>query len=149
MAVNLAGCETALTPSAPSPDRPEIASARLATDRVRSGCPVRLRLSFRDAGGNVARALASWAYEGWSEVGSKPMRVVQDGFAAVPLDPSWLTGRRHGDAEIILTPLQPGQYSYSVQVEDAAGNRSNVLEQSFTVLPQPAGAPVACSEPVG
>jgi cell division protein FtsA len=43
-------------------------------------------------------------------------------------------------AEIVLTPLQPGQYRYSVQVEDAGGHRSNVLEQSFTVLGQPAAS---------
>jgi hypothetical protein len=148
MAANLAGCETVLTATTPSPDRPEMVSARLETDRVRSGCPVRLRLSFRDAGRNVTRALASWTYEGQAEVGIKPLPVEQSGFAAVPLDPSVLTRRRQGDAEITLTPLQPGQYRYSVQVEDVAGNRSNVVEESFTVLPQPIGAPVSCQEPV-
>jgi hypothetical protein len=76
------------------------------------------------------------------------MQVVQEGFAAVPLDPSSLTGRRQGEAEIVLTPLQPGNYRYSVQVEDGAGHRSNVLEQSFTVVAQPAGNPVPCSDPV-
>jgi hypothetical protein len=94
------------------------------------------------------RALASWAYEGSAGVGSRQLRIVQDGFAAVALDRSSLTGRREGEAEIVLTPLQPGQYRYSVQVEDAAGHRSNILEASFTLLAQPAGAPAPCSEPV-
>lgn len=148
LAVVLGGCGTALIQSAPHPDRPEIASGRLETDRVRSGCPIRLRLTIRDAEANVARALASWSYEGSAAVGNKAMRIVQDGFAAVALDPSSLTGRRQGEAEIVLTPLQPGQYRYSVQVEDAAGHRSNILEQSFTVMAQPAGKPVSCSDPV-
>jgi hypothetical protein len=150
LAVTLGGCGTALTQSAPHPDRPEIVSGRLETDRVRSGCPIRLRLAYRDVEGNIARALASWAYEGLSEGGgARPVRVMQGGFAAVPLDPSSLKGTRQGEIEIVLTPLQPGQYRYSVQIEDAAGHRSNVLEQSFTVLAQPAGAPVSCSEPAG
>ena len=147
LAVSLIGCRTALTQSAPHPDRPEIASGRLETDRVRSGCPIRLRFSFRDVEAALVRALASWVYEGSVGVSNKAMRIVQDGFAAVPLDPSALTGRRQGEAEIVLTPLaaQPGQYRYSVQVEDAGGHRSNVLEQSFTVLPQPVGQPVPAS----
>ena len=148
LAVGLGGCGTALIQSAPHPDRPEIVSGRLEADQVRSGCPIRLRFSFRDAEAAVVRALASWTYEGSAGVGNKAMRIVQDGFAAVPLDPSSLTGRRQGEAEIVLTPLQPGQYHYSVQVEDAGGHRSNVLEQSFTVLAQPAGQPISCSEPV-
>ena len=148
LAVSLISCKTALTESAPHPDRPEIASGRLETDRVRSGCPIRLRFSFHDVDAAVVRALASWAYEGSAGVSNKAMHIVQDGFAAVPLDPSALKGRRQGEAEIVLTPLQPGQYRYSVQVEDTEGHRSNVLEQSFTVLAQPVGAPVSCSEPV-
>jgi hypothetical protein len=48
----------------------------------------------------------------------------------------------------LAVPLQPGQYRYSVQVEDAGGHRSNVLELAFTVLAQPTGAPLSCSEPV-
>ncbi len=148
LSVGLGGCGTALTRSAPHPDRPEIAFVSQEANRVRSGCPIKLRFAFRDAEANVARALASWGYEGWAGVGSRQMRVVQDGFAAVALDRPSLTGRREGKAEIVLTPLQPGQYRYSVQVEDAAGHRSNVLEASFTVLAQPAGSPVACSEPV-
>jgi hypothetical protein len=148
LAMGLSGCRTPLTQSAPHPDRPEIASGRLETDHVRSGCPIKLRLIVRDAEGNVARALASWTYDGSATVGSRAVRIAQDGFAAVPLDPSSLTGRQQGEAEIVLTPLQPGSYRYSVQVEDAAGHRSNVLEQSFTVLPQPVGQPVPCNEPV-
>ena len=146
LAVSLGSCGTALTRSAPHPDRPEIASVGQEANRVRSGCPMRIRFAFRDAEANVARALASWAYEGSAGLGGQQMRVAQNGFAAVALDPSSLTGRGHGEAEIVLTPLQPGQYRYSVQVEDAAGHRSNVLETSFTVLAQPAGSPVPCSE---
>jgi hypothetical protein len=142
------GCGTALTTSAPHPDRPEIALAAVAESRVRSGCPIRLRIAFGDAEANVARALASWTYEGSANLGGRPWRVSQDGFAAVALDRSSLTGRQRGEAEIALTPLQPGQYHYSVQVEDAAGHRSNVVKTSFTVLAQPAGAPLSCSEPV-
>jgi hypothetical protein len=88
LVVGLGGCGTALTQSVPHPDRPEIASARVETDRVLSGCPVRLRLSFRDVEANVVRAIASWAYEGSAGAGCRAMRVVQDGFAAVPLAPS-------------------------------------------------------------
>jgi hypothetical protein len=148
LAISLAGCGTALTTSAPHSDRPEIATVGQEANRVRSGCPIRIRFTFRDAEANVARALASWTYQGSAGLGGQQMRVVQNGFAAVALDPSALTGRPHGEAEIVLTPLQPGQYRYSVQVEDAAGHRSNVLETSFTVLAQPAGAPVSCSQPV-
>jgi hypothetical protein len=148
LAIGLGGCGTSLTQSATHPDRPEIASGRLVANRVRSGCPVRLRLTIRDAEANVARALASWSYEGATGLGGKPVRVVQDGFAAVPLDPGSLAGRPQGEVEIVLTPLQPGHYVYAVQVEDAAGHRSNVLEQSFTVLAQPVGKPVSCADPV-
>jgi uncharacterized protein YceK len=144
----LGGCGTVLTQSAPHPGRPEIASGRLETDRVRSGCPIRLRLTIRDVEGNVVRALASWSYDGLAASTTRSMRITQDGFAAVDLDPSSLAGKRQGEAEIVLTPLQPGHYRYSVQVEDAAGHRSNVLEQSFTVMAQPAGKPVSCSDPV-
>jgi hypothetical protein len=148
LAMGLSGCGTTLTQSASHPDRPEIASGRLESDRVRSGCPIKLRLVFRDVEANVARALASWSYDGTAGVGNKSVHILQDGFAAVALDPSSLTGRRQGEAEIVLTPLQPGQYRYSVQVEDAGGHRSNVLDQAFTVLPQPAGKPVPCSDAV-
>jgi uncharacterized protein YceK len=67
LAMGLGGCGTALTQSAPHPGRPEIASGRLESDRVRSGCPIKLRLVFRDVEGNVARALASWSYSGRPE----------------------------------------------------------------------------------
>jgi hypothetical protein len=144
----LGGCTTALSQSAPHPDRPEIASARAEVDRVRSGCPIRLWVSFRDAEANVVRALASWSYEGSAGVGGKPIRISQDGFAAVPLDPAVLRGRQRGETAVVLTPLQPGHYEYSIQVEDGAGHRSNVLTQSFTVLAQPVGQPVPCDVPV-
>ena len=150
--MGLGGCGTALTTSPPHPDRPEIASVSQETNRVRSGCPMKLRFAFRDAEGNVARAIASWAYEGGSAgIGSRPARIVQDGFAAVALDPSSLRGRGQGEAEIVLTPLQPGQYRYSVQVEDAAGHRSNVLERPSRSWPnRPARrsrAPSPCGDP--
>jgi hypothetical protein len=148
LAVGLVACRTALTTSAPHPDRPEIGLAALAAIRVRSGCPIRLHITFGDAEANIARALASWTYDASATLAGRPARVAQDGFAAVALDRASLMGRRRGEAEIVLTPLQPGQYRYSVQVEDAEGHRSNVVETSFTVLPQPAGAPVSCSEPV-
>lgn len=148
LVIGLGGCGASLTQSPPHPDRPEIVSGRLMAGRVRSGCPIRLRLTIRDAEANIARALASWSYEGSTGLGGKPVRVVQDGFAAVALDVSALAGRRQGEVEIVLTPLQPGQYVYSVQIEDATGHRSNVLEQAFTVLAQPAGKPVPCADPV-
>jgi hypothetical protein len=149
LAASLSGCGTGLQQTAPHPDRPEVVSGRLETDRVPSGCPVRLFLNVRDLGANVVRALASWSYEGTSEgAGARPVRVLQDGFAAVPFDATALAGQRDGEIAIVLTPLQPGQYRYAVQLEDAAGHRSNVMAQSFSVLPQPAGAPVSCSEPL-
>ncbi len=83
----LGGCGTSLTQSALHPDRPEIASGRLESDRVRSGCPIRLRLVVRDAEANVARALASWSYDGTAGVGNKAMHIVQDGFALATLMP--------------------------------------------------------------
>jgi hypothetical protein len=148
LAASLSGCQTALQQTSPHPDRPEVVSGRLERDRVPSGCPVRLFLNVHDVGANVVRALASWSYEGTSEgAGARPLRVVQDGFAAVPFDAATLAGQRDGEIAIVLTPLQPGQYRYAVQIEDAAGHRSNVMARSFSVLPQPAGAPMPCSEP--
>ena len=97
---------------------------------------MRLRFAFRDAEGQRgARARLLGLRGTWigRELAADSARVVQDGFAAVALDPSSWRGRAQGEAEIVLTPLQPGQYRYSVQVEDAAGHRSNVLEASFTV----------------
>jgi NAD(P)H-hydrate repair Nnr-like enzyme with NAD(P)H-hydrate dehydratase domain len=148
LGAGLVACETPLRTSATHPDRPDVASLGVESDRVRSGCPVKRRIAFQDAEANVARALASWAHQGSTSAGGRPLRVDQDGFAAGALDRSALTGRRRGEAEIVLTPLQPGVNHYSVQIEDAEGHRRNVIKTSFTVVAQPAGAPLPCSEPV-
>ncbi|MGH7333544.1 MAG: hypothetical protein ACREKS_12545 [Candidatus Rokuibacteriota bacterium] len=140
----LSGCAATLTEDPAHPERPDIGALRISTKRTMSGCPVSIRVSYADAQGDVARARAFWSYSGLSE-GPRPIMIIQDGFAAVVPARDGLGGSRAGDIEIVLTPLQPGQYRYTVQVEDAGGRRSNVLEDSFTVVSAPASGSVTCA----
>jgi hypothetical protein len=56
LGVGLGGCGTALTRSAPDPDRPEIASVGQETNRVRSGCPIRFSVRLPRRRGHVRPA---------------------------------------------------------------------------------------------
>ncbi len=136
-----AACTSGLRADPPRLGRPEIAELSVEPRRVASGCPVKITFTFQDVHADVVGIRAYWVYEGMVEHAARPIRVVKDGHAAVAVEPGTLTQRPEGRVTTALTPLLPGNYKYTVQVEDALGQKSNVLETWITVAASVPGAP--------
>ena len=139
VAVTLTACAPALREDAPGPDRPRLVALEIKPKRVLSGCPFRIILEFEDPHRDVVHARAHWAHE----MGS---RRHDEGLINLPIAQPALAGKLIGRAEAVLTVYHPGRYWYSVQVEDAAGRKSNVLDEWVFVDPQPASGPLTCAE---
>jgi hypothetical protein len=136
-----AACTSGLRADPPRPGRPEIAELRLEPRRVASGCPVRVSFTFEDAHADVVGVRAYWVYEGTVEQAARPIRIVRDGHAAVAVEPGTLTQKPRGRVTTALTLLLPGNYKYTVQLEDALGQKSNVLEAWIAVEASVPGVP--------
>jgi hypothetical protein len=108
---------------------------------VASGCPVRITFTFEDAHADVVGIRAYWVYDGTAEQATRPIRIVKNGHAAVAVEPRTLAHKPRGQVATALTPLLPGHYKYTLQLEDALGQKSNVLEAWITVEPSVPGAP--------
>jgi hypothetical protein len=140
LALAAAACTSGLRADPPRPGRPEIAELTVEPRRVASGCPVKVTFTFEDAHADVVGVRAYWVYEGTGEQAARPIRIVKDGHAAVAVEPGALTQRLRGRVTTALTPLLPGHYKYTVQLEDALGQKSNVLEAWITVEASVPGA---------
>ncbi len=130
-------CTPVLKADPPSADRPSVTAVEIAPRTVLSGCPFQISIAFEDPHADVVTARARWTHEDGS-------RVHDSGLIGLPIDRAALTGRRAGTAVAALTVQHPGRYWYSVQVEDAAGRRSNVRDAWVVVHRQPASEVRSC-----
>lgn len=142
IAVGSAACAPALKADPPGPDRPVVLELRIDPARVISGCPFRLTFQFEDRHADVVAAWARWAH-------NRGNRVHDSGIVPLPVEGRMLNGKTAGEASALLRVQHPGQYWYAVQIEDAAGRRSNVVEHMVVVDAQPPARPRACEAKEG
>lgn len=102
---------------------------------------MRITFTFEDVHADVVGIRAYWVYEGVVEQASRSIRIVKDGHAAVAVEPGTLAERPQGRVTTAVSPLLPGTYKYMVQLEDALGQKSNVLEAWITVEASVPGVP--------
>lgn len=122
--LGVTGCVTALQADPPGPEVPRIAQLSMTPTHVAYGCPVTLHFRFEDPHGDLARAQASWRV-------SRLTRSVDSRVLTLPIDAAQFAGKTSGEMRVQLIPEQYGSTVwYEVQVEDAAGRKSNVLETS-------------------
>jgi hypothetical protein len=95
-------------------------------ERVPAGCPARLTIRFKDPQADVVLAKAQRKQE-------QSNRIVRRRTVTLPFRPEQLAGKKSREATTEIRPDQPGTYSYSVQVEDTEGNKSNVLQTVIEV----------------
>ena len=86
---------------------------------------------------DIVRGVARWRYH--------PSRRYHDGEIDLPLT---VDAGVVGSVRVIMTPPHAGPYYYDVEVEDAAGRRSNVLREHVDVELRPLWSPrVPCEAP--
>ncbi len=124
LALALAGCAPSLVASPPGPGVPRISNLEILPGRVQAGCPAVIRFQYDDLEGDIVRAVAHWSSR--SAV-SRRRRISDSGFLVLPTGPQALANTT-GTAGAWVTPQHVGTYKYHVQVEDAAGRTSNILE---------------------
>ena len=124
-AMAMTGCGAPLSGSPPGPGVPHISNLRLRPERVNAGCPVTVSVHFSDANADVMRVLVL--------LSDQPGQV--DHFVTLPVDSAELTGRSSGVVNGVLTLGHYGRHQLHLQVEDAAGRRSNVLREVVIVAP--------------
>jgi hypothetical protein len=118
LAFGLAGCALPLKADPPGPDVPRISHLEFIPNRITASCPVAIRFDFEAPDGDLIRAVAYWRL--------MRRKVVASGYATLPVEPGVFAGRPHGEVNVPLTLIRWGTYWYYVQVEDAAGHKSNV-----------------------
>jgi hypothetical protein len=123
--LGLAGCAAPLVERAGT-HAVRLTEVQFAPERVPAGCPARLTIRFEDPQADVVLAKAQWMQE-------QSNRIVRRRTVALPFKPEQLAGKQSGEATAEIRPDQPGTYSYSVQVEDTEGNKSNVLQTVIEV----------------
>ena len=122
-----AGCMAPLTADPPGPEVPRISQLAIAPKRVPYGCPVTMRFRVEAPQGNLVRANVYWSVP-------RIRRGVGSRYLTLPLDAAMLTGKTDGEVHLQLSPEQYGTTVwYEVQVEDAAGRKSNVLPAPILV----------------
>jgi hypothetical protein len=121
----LAGCAAPLTERAGA-HAIHLTEIRFVPARVPAGCPTTLTLRFDDPQGDVVFAKAHWKHE-------QSNSIVRSRRVTLPFKPEELVGKTSGETSVEIRPDQPGTYSYYVQLEDAEGNRSNVLHEAIEV----------------
>jgi len=124
-AVLIGGCASRGVMDPPSPDGPRLTSLAARPPQGAVGCPLTLVFAFDAGDGEITRALAAWSRTlgRRGSAGHTVLDVPADAFAGHP----------RGEAAARLMPKLPGRYVYSVQVEDRAGRKSNVLETVVSV----------------
>lgn len=118
------GCVTSLHADPPGLEVPRISQLSITPPHVAYGCPVTLRFRFEDPHGDLVRAHVAWRV-------SHLTRGVGARVLTLPIDAAQVAGKTTGGVSV---PLRLEQYGttvwYDVQVEDAAGRKSNVLTTS-------------------
>jgi hypothetical protein len=123
------GCAPLLREGPTQPGRPRLLEFRLDEGSVSSGCPVRATLRFEDPDADAAQAVMGWQHDRGS-------RTVDRGVIPLPIEAAQLSGKTSGEVQAPLMFLQNGTYWLSVQVVDARGGRSNILERRLNVFAQ-------------
>ena len=122
----LASCAAPFRADPPAPGVPRISQLEIVPERVKAGCPARVRFHFEDSDGDIVRANAHWSLQ-------QSHKTVASGYRELPIEPPGFTGKTSGEARARLTLERYGTYWYHVQVEDAAGHKSNVLRDAILV----------------
>ena len=94
-----------------------------------------MRFEFEDAGGDVTRGRAHWILRAQriTRAPNQEPPTVTSGTVQITLMPATIAGKVRGEAHARLSVEQPGRYILHLQVEDAAGHKSNVLETGVVV----------------
>jgi hypothetical protein len=130
----------AVVVTAPGPGVPAISALTVTPAHIESGCPLRFRIQFEDSGRDVVRAVARWrAKTGYQRF--------HEGTDVLPFAPEQLQGKPGGRVEVVVIPPHAGSYVYRVQLEDAQGQTSNVVEARVHVEIRPFWRPPACETP--
>jgi len=124
------GCAQRLREDPPGPGVPRIADLRLEPTTTTQGCSIRVTFHFEDSDGDLVSATGYWVL-------IQSNRRVASGTSPLPLELASVKGQVSGSIVTTIVPEQHGVYWYSVQAEDAAGQRSNVLKHAVRV-----GAPL-------
>jgi hypothetical protein len=125
LAILLAACAGPFQAASSSPHAPRVSELTVAPGRVPAGCPVTLTIRFTDAEGDVARVAAYLSRIQYN-------RTVENRYVTLLIEPSRLAGRA-GEISAVLHPEAHGSHWYTVQLEDAAGHRSNPKQTTFSV----------------
>ncbi len=112
-------CASALIADPFGPGVPRISELEIAPARVTAGCSITMRFRVEDTDADVLHAVVAWTLDRQRLIGSET--------TVVPIEGPLAIGREVDRVALTLTPKIWGRYRYSVQVEDAAGHRSNVL----------------------
>jgi len=124
------GCAPLLREDQERPDRPRLIDFRLDAAAISSGCPVHATLQFKDPDADAVQAVMGWVHK-------RGTRTVDRGVIPLSIDSTELRGKASGEAHARLMFLQGGTYWLTVQVVDARGGHSNVLERRLNVFAQP------------
>lgn len=122
----MTGCLASFPTDPPGPGVPRISQLSLTPEHVQYGCPVTMRFRFEDLHGDIVHAHAYWRVKH-----SSPGTISH--YLLLPIDAAVFAGQTSGEASVQLNPTQYGTTWYSIQVEDAAGRKSNVLDVPILV----------------
>ena len=140
MALLTGACARPTVVTAAGPGVPAISALGVTPAHIESGCPLRFRIQFDDAGRDVVRAVARWrAKTGYQRF--------HEGTDVLPFAPEQLQGKSNGQVEVVVIPPHAGSYVYRVQLEDAQGQSSNVAEARVHVEIRPFWRRPACETP--
>ena len=118
--IGLSGCASSpLIADRAGPNVPETSRLEIAPTRATAGCPVTLRVHVDNVDASSARAVVVWELDRYRVLGSAS--------EVKPLERASTSEPISGDVTVTVTPPIWGRYRYSLQVQDAAGQRSNVL----------------------
>lgn len=130
-AVVLSACTApVLTASAPGPGVPKITALDITPARIDSGCSVTLRIDFEDPGGDVVRAVTRWRAR-------TTVQRYHERTEVLPIAASTLAGKTTGRTEVVIVPPHAGSWLYRVQLQDAQGRMSNIVETHVDVVMLP------------
>ena len=125
--LGVAGCVAPLTADPPGPEVPRISQLALEPKRVQYGCLVTMRFRVEAPQGDILQANVYWSVP-------RIRRGMGSRYVMLPLDAPRYTGKTSREVYAQLSPEQYGTTVwYEVQVEDAAGRKSNVLHAPILV----------------
>ena len=129
-----------LTPSPQGAGAPRITALEIMPARIDSGCPVTLCIDFEDPNGDVVRAVTQWRARFNS-------RRYHEETEVLPLAVSALAGKTAGRVDVVIVPPHSGSWLYRVQLQDAQGRKSGVVEAHVDVAMLPIWRRPQCKVP--